>query len=176
MWNRVSHSQLLQSQAWRVRSYTFSFRLSQQISNRGTWKCIHLCESRVLCGQCQQTGWDWALPTGSLGTSGSQRGHSWAQQPLKSHADSSVYRVNSVGTSHQKKKKPHGQYYIIRTNILIGDFPMEETLHHAWGSKNKPGTCICSKHKKSLDELLVIFFWLIISHAEHCDVGFKFIP
>lgn len=49
---------------------------------------------------------------------------------------------------------------------------MEETLHHAWGSKNKPGTCICSKHKKSLDELLVTFFWLIISHAEHCDVLF----
>lgn len=28
----------------------------------------------------------------------------------------------------------------------------------------------------SLDELLDIFLWLIISHAEHCDVGFKFIP
>lgn len=53
---------------------------------------------------------------------------------------------------------------------------MEENLHHAWGSKNKPGTCICSKHKKSLDELLVTFLWLIISHGEHCDVGFKFIP
>lgn len=74
------------------------------------------------------TGWDWPWPAGR---SVSARGYSSAQRPLKSHAENFVYKVNSVGTSHQEKKKPHGQYYIIQINLLIGDFPVEETLHHA---------------------------------------------
>lgn len=79
--------------------------------------------SRAVSLQWQQDG------TGRRSVSA--RGYSSAQRPLKSHAENFVYKVNSVGISHQEKKKPHGQYYIIQINLLIGDFPVEETLHHA---------------------------------------------
>lgn len=158
----VGHCQLLRSGAWEVSSYTcfpsgFLNKFQRHLKvypvgwvNRPWWTAPSACtDSRM--------GLDSA-PASSMGRSVSERGYSWAQRPLKSHAENFVYKVDSVGTSHQEKKKPHGQYYIIQINLLIGDFPVEETLHHAEASKNKPGTCICSKHKKSLDELLVTFF------------------
>lgn len=44
-WSKVGHCQLLQSQAWRLSSYTY-FPSGFSTNFSGTWKGIHLCESR----------------------------------------------------------------------------------------------------------------------------------